>query len=71
MLSGLVKNHFESSHSPLRLCKLILSVLYETQKTFHQREAKNVALLFVPHSPHVSMNYLLVVNFILSQQSSH
>lgn len=71
MLSGLVKNHFESSHSPLRLCKLILSVLYETQKTFHQREAKNVALLFVPHSPHVSMNYLSVVNFILSQQSSH
>ena len=51
MLSGLVKNHFESSHSPLSLCKLIFSMLYETQKTFHQREGKNVALLFIPHSP--------------------
>lgn len=49
MLSGLVKNHFEGSHSQVNLCTFIHSVLYEIQK--------NTALLF-PSRPQVHLSSL-------------
>lgn len=71
IMFGLVKNHFEGSHSQVNLGTLILSTLYEIQANIFIRERKNAALLFLPglsFASLVSMNYSsLIIDFMVSQ----
>lgn len=65
MLSGLVKNHFDRSHSQVNLCTLILFLLYEIQRKppLSSEREKTMLLSFsfqASGSPD-SMNYLSLI----------